>query len=222
MGTSGQHRRPLAILSFSKHPAYVWREGRGVEKIKTVQNLFYPEGKEGRFLKNQPSSLWGGGCGWVGPLWANRPAGWSPTECDVVETATVLKSSLPGPEVGVAWPVQQWRDFVSDMLGISAPRRVLCQDSHLSPLHPWILLAPEVPAFLGQRPQREREREREVGVCRSLFIMGSWLQEFKNLAVNAYSWPTVGTNVITRINFNPPPALSQIWKNSIWQCFPLT
>ena len=140
--------------------AYVWREGRGVEKIKTVQDLFYPEGKEGRFLKNQPSSPWGGGCGWVGPLWANRPAGWSPTECDVVETATVLKSSLPGPEVGVAWPVQQWRDFVSDMLGISAPSRVLCQDSRLSPLHPWILLAPEVPAFLGQRPQRERERER--------------------------------------------------------------
>ena len=152
MRTNGQHSRPLVILSFSKYPAYIWREGRGVEKIKTVQDLFYPEDKEGRFLKKQPSSPWGGGCGRVGPLWANRPVGWSPAECDVVETATVLKSSLPWPEAGVAWPVQQWRDLVSDMLGISAPSRVLCQDSCLSPLHPWIILAPEVPAFLGRRP----------------------------------------------------------------------
>lgn len=55
--------------------------------------------------------------------------------------------------------------------------------------------------------------------------MGSWLLEFENLAVNTYSRPTVGTNVITRINFyphSPPPFKSNIGKLHLAVIFPET
>lgn len=53
--------------------------------------------------------------------------------------------------------------------------------------------------------------------------MGSWLLEFENLAVNTYSRPTVGTDVITRINFyphSPPPFKSNMEKLHLVVIFP--
>lgn len=60
-----------------------------------------------------------------------------------------------------------------------------------------MLLGPEKIKVSDSSWPEASERE----ICRSLFIMGSLLLEFENLAVNTYSRPTVGTNVITRINF---------------------